>query len=261
MGFVGTRLRVFVGRFVRASAAVLALLLPSAASASVIVAPNANTATPGNSQQFGVLDTGNVTFQFAYDASQFSGVAVGSTLKGIEFRLPAGAATLNSALAYSSYSIEVATAAVPVGSLSSTFASNESADNTVVRSGALTIPANSLIGGAGPNPFYEINFTTPFVYNGGSLVVTLRHSDPGLSVSVDANTLGAIAGIGNTVANFGSNTATTGTANFFNAPVAGFDFSPPVAAPEPSSLVLAASSLLLLPALAVVKLRRRRAAA
>jgi len=39
---------------------------------------------------------------------------------------------LTTSLNYSQYSIEVATAAVSVGSLSSTFASNESADNTVV---------------------------------------------------------------------------------------------------------------------------------
>jgi hypothetical protein len=239
-------------------------MLPSAAFGNIIVAPNANTNVSGNNQQFGVLDTptDNVTFQFAYDASQFAGIANGSVLHGIGFRLPGGASTFASPLVYSSMSIEVATAAVGVGSLTTTFASNEGADNTVVRSGALTIPANSFVGGASPNPFFEIAFTTPFVYHGGSLVITVRHTDPGPSFSVDANSIpaGVPATIGNTVANFSSNTATTADsagAGFYNVPIASFDFTT-ASVPEPAPLVLAAASLL--PALAYLKFRRARAA-
>jgi hypothetical protein len=113
----------------------------------------------------------------------------------------------------------------------------------VVRSGALTIPANSLVGGSSLNPFFEIAFTTPFVYHGGSLVVTLRHSDPNQSVSVDANQINVALPItlGNSVANFGSMTATTADRNgvgFYNVPVASFFFTTSATVPEPSSFTL-----------------------
>jgi len=243
---------------------VLALAAHSAAFGDVIVAPNADTNTSGNATQFGVLDSGSVTFQFAYDASQFSGISAGTTFTGIGFRLPGGAATLASSLVYSQYSIEVATAAVPVGSLTTTFASNESADDTVVRSGALTIPGGSFVGGSSPNPFNEIAFTTPFVYKGGSLVITLRHSDPGQTQTVNANTIGGGGQpitLANSVANFSSSTATTADGSgtgFFNVPVASFYFTPTAAVPEPTPFVLVASTLL--PALAYRKFRRARAA-
>lgn len=250
----------FATRSLRLGAAVVALMLPSVANAGVVVAPNANTNVSGNAQQLGVLGRGNVTFQFAYDASQFSGVAVGTTLNGIGFRLPANAATISSPLFYSAFSVEVATAALPVSSLSATFAANQAGDNTVVFSGPLTIPAGALVGGTGPNPFYELVFTTPFTYQGGSLVVTLRNgnaTDQPSSVFVDANSADSVAGIGNGLANFNSSTATTADGNgvgFYNVPIASFDFATVNSVPEPTTWVLA--SIALLPALAYRTLRR-----
>jgi hypothetical protein len=132
------------------------------ASASLVVAPNANTSTSGNSTQFGILDSGAATFQVAYDASQFAGIPVGTQITGIGVRLAAGNPTLNTPLNYSSYTIQLGPSANPITSLSSTFAANEGAGTTTVRSGSLTIPAGSLVGGPGPNPFYEFVFSTPF---------------------------------------------------------------------------------------------------
>lgn len=246
--------------------AALALLAHPAAFGDTIVAPNGNTNTSGPVVQYGVLGAGAVTFQFAYDASQFSGVSDGSTLNGIGFRLPGGAGTYASALDYSQYSISVATAAVPVGSLSATYASNVSGDETVVRSGALTIPGGSFVGGSNPNPFYEFVFSTPFVYHGGSLVVTIRHSDPGQTVSapVDANLTDTAAlplTIGNSVADFTTASATTGQVGYFNVPVANFYFAAPDGAvPEPASVVSSGTAVVMMVLGFAWRHRRRDAA-
>lgn len=246
--------------------AALALLVHSAAFGDTIVAPNGDTSTSGAAAQYGVLGAGAVTFQFAYDASQFSGISNGSTLNGIGFRLPAGVGTYAAALNYSQYSIAVATAALPVGSLSATYASNVSGDETVVRSGALTIPGGSFVGGSNPNPFFEIAFTTPFVYHGGSLVVTIRHSDPGSTVSapVDANFTDTAAPpltIGNSVADFSTASATTGQVGYFNVPVASFYFTAPDGAvPEPASVVSSGTAVMMMVLGFAWRHRRRDAA-
>ena len=244
--------------------AALALLAHSAAFGDTIVAPNANAGTSGSGQQYGVLGSGAVTFQFAYDASQLSGISSGSTIDGIGFRLPARADTFPTTLSYSQFSIDVATAALPVGSLSTTFASNVSADDTVVRSGALSIPGGSFVGGSNPNPFFEIVFTPPFVYQGGALVVTIRHSAPGQDgPPVDANTIPTPLPltIGNSVANFGSATETTGQAGYFDVPITSFYFTPSGGAvPEPASVVSSGTAVVMMVLGFAWRHRRRDAA-
>jgi PEP-CTERM motif len=207
------------------------------ASAGLIVAPNANTSTSGNSEQFGLLDSGSVTFQFVYSASQFSTVTPGEAIMGIGFRLPANDATFSTALVYSSFSLQIGKSTAAPGALSTTFATNEASDTVTALSGPLTIAAGSFVGGASTNPFFELVFATPYVYTGGDLLVTIRHSDPGAPISVDANLLSGLSGVGNTLGGFSSNTATTGVASFFDEPVAAFDFRP-TAVPEPATLAL-----------------------
>jgi PEP-CTERM motif len=221
--------------------ATLAILFGSTSrvSADLLVAPNANTSTSGDNVQYGILDTGNVAFQFAYNATQFSTLTSGTQITGIGFRLPAGASTFNTALVYSSFGIQIGQSTAAPGALSTTFATNEAGDTITAYSGPLTIGAGSFVGGAGPNPFVEITFTTPYTYTGGNLLVTLRHSDPGSSISVDANSFPGINGIADTVADFGDANGTSGTEGYFNAPVAGFYFNGNSAAtPEPASLTL-----------------------
>jgi hypothetical protein len=162
---------------------------------------------------------------------------VGAQLTSIGFRLPAGAATIGVPLSFDAWGLQIGTSLNPPGSLSATFAANQGPGTTTVLSGPLVIPANSLVGGAGPNPFYDIPFTTPFLYTGGDLLFTLRHSQVMAGpVPVDANNLpnSLTDTVGNNIS-----TATTGTAHLFNSPVTLLDFAAPTTVPEPASVTLA----------------------
>ena len=53
---------------------------------------------------------------------------------------------------------------------------------TQVRSGSLQIPAGALTVGSNPNNFsFKINFTSAWQYNGGNLLIEVRHSGTGIS--------------------------------------------------------------------------------
>ena len=206
--------------------------------AGMLVLPNSNTSSVGNNVQFGVMDSGSWTFQWVYSASQLNS-AVGDQITGIGFRLAAGEATIGSALNYSTFNLQLGTSLQPAGSLSTTFAANQGADTTTVLSGPLSIAGGSFVGGPGPNPFYDINFTTPYTYTGGDLLFTLRHSDPGISVGVDANSVPNP--VTDTVGQPGNLAATTGQSQFFNSPITQIEFSQ--STPEPASLTLLATAL------------------
>jgi len=208
--------------------------------ADMLVLPNANTSASGNNVQFGVMDSGVWTFQWVYSASQLTSV-VGDKITAIGFRLGPGEATVSSPLVYSTFNLQVGTSLNPAGSLSATFAANQGPDTTTVLSGPLTIAGGSFVGGSGPNPFYDINFTTPYTYTGGDLLFTLGHSDPGVSIYVDANSLPN--SVTDTVGEPDSTSATTGEAHFFNSPVTQIEFASAAPTPEPASLTLLCTAL------------------
>jgi len=202
-----------------------------------VVAPNANQSANGSGITFGVFGfVTDLTFQWGYAASQFSAIPVGSVITSIGFRIAAGDSTVTSALTYSEFDIEVSTPAFPISSLTNNFANNQGANLVTVLSGPLTIPGGSLVGGAGPNPFYDITFTTPFVYPGGDLLFTILRSGPTpspLLSTADANTLASLpAGLTNAVA--GGLNATTGVLGP-NSPITKLDFA---RVPEPATLAL-----------------------
>ncbi|MEX2217268.1 MAG: hypothetical protein WD749_00785 [Phycisphaerales bacterium] len=151
-------------------------------------APIANRALDGGTSFNGPMLGGTTpaprTIQFSVAASELAGIPAGSSITGLTWRQDnaAGNTTWPDADAlFTQYDIELSSqgAASPGGMLP-TLASNVGPDATVVRSGPLTIPAQGFPGGAGAgqvNPFgHEIAFSTPFVYSGGPLVVTIRHS-------------------------------------------------------------------------------------
>jgi hypothetical protein len=117
----------------------------------------------------------------------------------------------------------------PIGSLNATPANNIASNVVTVYDNTLVIPANSLVGGAGPNPFFLINLTEPFTYTGGDLLMTLMQPDTA-TLGVDANRVDAH---GDTAACFGGCQA-----EFFNYPITEFQYSAAAAVPEPPSILL-----------------------
>ncbi len=213
--------------------------------AAAVVAPNANAASEGNANISGPFQASGITFQWIMAASQFASVPAGTQLTAIGFRLDGESATLPTGnLAYTNWNLQLSTSLNAVGSLSAAFASNIGGDVTSVKSGALTINANSFSGGAGPTPFFFIGFTTPYTYNGGNLLVTLRHdTSTGTGFANDGVTFSSIPGIGDTVL---ANTfaATIGTAQSFNMPVTAFQFN--TAVPEPATWLSMVGGLVLI---------------
>ncbi len=208
----------------------LALLLASAgpaARAQFLVLPGvgeqgSNTNTP--------VQVGERSIQFVYDAAQLAGLPLGARLTGMAYRLntaqPTGPATDRT---FASYDVQLATSSrVRPGLLSPAYASNMGADLATVRSGPLTIAANSFPGGTGPNAFGpEIPFSTPFSYAGGHLVVLVRHTGNG----VDAPILDAASDLPGSVqariaTAAGAYTATTSTGGGVT-PVVRWTWQPP----------------------------------
>lgn len=226
---------------------VVAILSMGAAHAGLIVAPNANAGSNGNTEQFALFGEGTtpVEFQWQFAASQLTGMA-GSDVTGIGFRLPGGSTSISAGTSIGTWTLELSGAANSIGSMSTTFANNIGTGATTVLSGGLTLPG--ITGGAGPNPFFLIPFMTPFSYSGGDLVMTLIVNNAS-SFSVDAN---GVDTLGDTVGQIGG---ASPNAQFFNYPITEFQFGP---VPEPASLLLTAAGVALIAARRALRARANR---
>ncbi len=152
------------------------------------VIPNAYAGTTGTGTFLGPLANAQRTYQLLIHANQLTNL-VGTNLTGFSMRIPASA-TANwptADVTYSNYDIYLSGSVDPVNR-SLTFANNVVGPQTQVRSGSLTIPANSYTFGGSPNAFGpEIVFNTPWQYNGGNVLVEIRHQGfTGTSRSTDA---------------------------------------------------------------------------
>jgi hypothetical protein len=119
--------------------------------------------------------------QLVIDPSQLGALAPGSTVDGIVFRIspvstvafvswPDGDATVTQ------FDVTLSTAQRTAVQMSTTFAVNEGADKVLVRSGALVMPdrAMKVVGDDVGEHSFVIPFSSPFVYKGGGLCVTMR---------------------------------------------------------------------------------------
>jgi hypothetical protein len=216
--------------------AVAALVLSFTASLSaqsLYVLPTGNAAVEGNALINGPMQSGAITYQWVYPASQMSGVPIGSVITGISFRMDGAAGTTNGPISFPQWNLQLSTSANGPGALSGTFASNIGADVVTVRSGALSIAAGAFPVGSSPNAFAPvIPFTSFYTYNGGNILFTLTDNGTANGFAVDGNTQDAN---GSTVLNNSFN-ATTGTANFFNYPITEISFTASV--PEPATWAL-----------------------
>ena len=152
------------------------------------VVPNSYTSAGGTAPFLGPLSTAPRTYQLLINQNQL-GSLTGKNLTAISFRLPQSAVANwpPAGVVYSNYDIYVSGSVDPVNR-SLTFANNIIGPQTQVRSGQLSINANSYIFGSNPNQFgSEITFNIPYFYNGGNLLVEIRHSGfTGSSRTVDA---------------------------------------------------------------------------
>ncbi|HXS12031.1 MAG TPA: PEP-CTERM sorting domain-containing protein [Acidobacteriaceae bacterium] len=209
------------------STSLLALSLGASSNvyADTVVAPNANTNTNGSTVQFEVFgETGGSAFQIDIAASQLTSI-VGQQIDAVGFRLPGGASSVASAT-ISGFNLELSGSANPIGSLSGTQSANIGANAQIVDSGTLVL--SGLVGGAGPNPFFLVNFSTPYLYTGGDLLITETYTGSTVNFAVDANPWSTLV-----------DTVGPGSgAQFFNGPVTELvtNATPPV--PEPGSLML-----------------------
>ncbi len=159
--------------------------------------PTGYDALAGGSSFLSPLATSPRTYQMLVHESQLTAY-VGQELSAIAFRsLPAHTTAWPSAdLTILNYDIYLSGSVDPAFR-SFTFADNVVGPQTQVRSGPLDIAANSYPIGSNPTPFGPpIEFTTPYLYTGGNLLVEIRQSGfSGVSRSNDA--VAASGGPGN----------------------------------------------------------------
>jgi hypothetical protein len=121
----------------------------------------------------------HLALQTVIGTSLLTGLNVGDTIGGIQFRLDGGLATGPAvSTTWPDWSLTLSPSNNAPGSLSATFAANIATGAVTVRSGPLTLLADSMPGGATPNAFGAlIAFTTPYTYTGGDLLLTLTHTN------------------------------------------------------------------------------------
>ncbi|HET6575575.1 MAG TPA: hypothetical protein VFG68_18380 [Fimbriiglobus sp.] len=234
----------------------LGLISTDANAADYVVPPAYANASGTGGASFTLL-TLAYTGQQAYAASLFSGLPVGSVIDGFRLRLLPGQATVTSAVMSSNFDISIGPSAFHPGSLTTNTASNQGPGTVLARSGPITFPANSFVGGAGPNPFGPlISFTTPYTYTGSDLLLTISHTGFSSSITCDATTgLSTATAQGQqNVGVYNSSTLPQGFNGF--AVIVQFDYVP---VPEPSAPML--SGLTLVAGLAYRSFGRRRAKA
>jgi hypothetical protein len=218
-------------------ACILCLLLAAPAMAGITVGLPADSGT-GNCFPFGCAYSGE--YQQVYNSGQFSGSLTITSLEFFNTQLNTGATAMNSG----NWAISLSTTSADWNTLSSTFASNVGADNTLVFNGNLAQPwafGDTL----------QINLSTPFTYNplNGNLlldVVVTGASQSGGTLYFDTNGYNNGGFNGNTflgrVYNSGSISNGYGLVTGFNEGVS--------STPEPSTLLTFGSGILGLAGLA-----------
>jgi hypothetical protein len=179
------------------------------------VVPPANASVAGGTSFLGPLANSARTYQMLIHESMLTAM-VGLDIQSISYRLGAAAANPWPAadISYQDYRVYLS-GSVPPAERSFVFAENIVGQQTMVRSGPLTIRTGIYTSGSSPNAWGDpIEFDTVWSYSGGHLLVEIRHSGfSGTSASVDA--LGtSTAGYGNMYSAIWQGTTTVLQGNF-----------------------------------------------
>jgi hypothetical protein len=230
---------VMRGWMMAAAVSVAAIAVPAAAQS--VVVPGAYETTDAPLAQFAVFGNPSnspFTFQYVISASELGGIATGTTINSIGFRI-AGTPFLtpDAAVNFSQFNLAIGQSANPLTSLSTSFAANQGADTVSALSGPLSIAAGAFVDlpGEGPNPFYDLTFTTPYVYAGGALAITIRATPVSGSPAVAVDAVAPSTSSINTVGIAFTADATTGTVGILNAPVTRFGLEAAGVVPEPAT--------------------------
>jgi hypothetical protein len=160
------------------------------AAADPIVLPKAQISTEGNTDNafpFNIAsaNTSSMEYQQVYAASEFGSSHL--LIAGVAFRPARHEKAFASTLP--AVSIYLSTTTASVGALSTSLADNLGSDNTLVRSGPLSLSSNFTGPQEGPKEFdIWIPFSTPFVYNptAGNLLLYVINSGGGSTIQFDA---------------------------------------------------------------------------
>lgn len=152
------------------------------------VVPPAYVSTPGTATFTGPLANTPRTYQLLIQSTQITDL-IGKNLTAISWRVPVSA-TANwpvTDVTFTSYDIYLSASVEPINR-SLTFIENIVGPQKLVRSGVLTIPAETYTFGNSPNLFGpEITFDSNYIYTGGNLLIEIRHTGfTGTTRTVDA---------------------------------------------------------------------------
>jgi hypothetical protein len=145
-----------------------------------VVAPKAYMSVSGNNglntlvRSFGAPRT----YQMQFTPDALGGLAAGAQITELRFRLSTNAVANFpvATVTWSDYEVTLAQAAYPISSVSSNFQANLR-NPVLVRSGPLSIGPNQFSAGGNPNPFATLLvLDTPYVYQGGDLVMLFTHT-------------------------------------------------------------------------------------
>jgi hypothetical protein len=213
------------------------LLLPFSLTAfsQVVVAPSS---VSGEGNQFSSFypfgsSSFGATTQVILSASELN-LNVGDSITGIAFRLNGGGTGTapTSDASFTSFDVTLGQAANTPAGMDTTFANNFAPSTQVqVRSGPLTLSQNSFTQGATPNNFGPVISFTPYVYQGGALVLQINSSGSSTAIpGVDSN-----QGDNSTYnTQFGFSPSST-TGSQFATPIIQFSVTP---VPEPATAAL-----------------------
>lgn len=171
-------------------AVMLALLSarPAPAGAQVVVSPNQYTTTEGNENNSWPFNSYfPIQYQQVYNASEFSAITTPEYVTQIAFR-PDPTYGFAFSTTISNIQISMSTSNYSANNLSTTYADNIGADNTVVHSGPLALSSNFTGPVGGPMDFdIIIPFTTPFLYTPGTnILLDVQNYSGGITTAVDA---------------------------------------------------------------------------